>query len=432
MEVKKLKFISFNCKLKSSFYAFLLPFFFIAIRYWHDEVFHLYDSTKNKDNLKILKYNLPYLFYFFLPKIFSLIFILIIKSNTKGDDSSNENKVIKNYHIAVEKRNKKKFILLIYIISLLESLHEDISSLLYYYEIYMPIDKNYIKGWLIEEKTCFIIFVPIFAYFILHTEIHRHHYLALLFGYFGSIFVNVSRFFLEFSYIEDYPFHLLNMLLSSIYSLSLVLIKYIMIEYILLSPYMFLLFDGIFNIINSILLILLQYIIVINLPDQNKKINILEENDNYFSNNFFQIIKMFIGQESEFYLYFFLSFIFSFLYFVIYAFVIYNNSIFLIILIEAFLPLDNDIIKIILGTKEEYIVNQKDKILKRLYYQSIGYIFLFFGALILNEMIIFNCCGLNNFTSIEMRERAKSDESDVYQIELTNIDDTSYVEEKED
>jgi len=432
MQEKKFKFVSFNCKLKSSFYAFLLPFLFIAVRYCNDEVFHLYDSIKKKDNLKILKYNLPYLFYFFLPKIFSLIFILIIKSNIKGDDSSNENLVVKNYHIAVEKRNKKKFLLLIYIISLLESLHEDVSSLLYYYEIYMPKEEKYIKGWLIEKKTCFIIFVPIFAYFILHTEIHRHHYLALLFGYFGSIFVNIIRFFLGFSDIKDYPFHLLNMLLSLIYSLSLVLIKYMMTKYVLLSPYIFLLYDGIFNIINSILLTLLQYIIVINLPDQNININSSEENDNYFSNNFFQIIKIFIEQESEFYLYFFLSFIFSFFYFIIYTLVIYNNSVFLIILIEAFLPLDSDIIKIILGSKEEYILKDKKKSLKRFYYQSIGYIFLFFGALILNEIIVFNCCGLNNFTSKKMRERAKSDENDFHTIELTNYDDISYVDEKDD
>ena len=156
---------------------------------------------------------------------------------------------------------------------LLEALHEDGDSLLYYYETYYyeTKEEKYIKKWLIEEKTCFIIFVPIFAYLILHTEIYRHHYFSLLFGYFGSIFVNGSRFFLGVSVIEDYPFHLFNILLSLIYSLSLILIKYMMIKYVFLSPYIFLLYDGIFNIINSILLILLQYIIIINLPEQNLK-----------------------------------------------------------------------------------------------------------------------------------------------------------------
>ena len=196
MEEKKSKFVSFNLKLKSSAYAFLLPFLFIAIRYWHDEVFRL---NKPKDYLLILKYNLPYLFYLlFLPKIFSFIFILIVKSNIKGESfSSDENIVIKNYHIAAENRNKKKYLLLIYIINLLEALHEDISSIFYYYQIY-EVEKEkylYIKGWLIEEKSLIIIFVPMFAYLILHTEIHKHHILALLFGIFGCIFFNTIRFF---------------------------------------------------------------------------------------------------------------------------------------------------------------------------------------------------------------------------------------------
>ena len=435
MEEENSKVVSFNFNLKSSAYAFLLPFLFIAIRYCHDEVFHL---CKPEEGLKLLRYNLPYLFYLFLPKLFSFIFILIIKFNTKGETNiSNENIVVKNYHIAVKKRNKIKSFLLIYIISLLESLHEDVSSLLYYYEIYTPNEEEkYIKGWLIEKKTCFIIFVPIFAYLILNTEVHRHHYLALLFGYFGNIFINVSRFILDWSYIEDYPFHLLNILLSLIYSLSLVLIKDMMIKYVLLSPYIFLLYDGIFNIINSILLILLQYIIVIKLPfelnNTNYDKNNSDENDNYFSNNFFQIINIFIGQKREFYINFFLSFIFSFFYYIIYTLVIYNNSPFLIILIEAFLPLDTDIIEIIFGSDKEYILKDKDKILKRFYYQSIGYLFLFFGSLILNEIIVFNCCGLNDFTSIKTRERAKSEVIDFPPLDLNNSDDNSCVEEKED
>ena len=430
MEEKKSKFVSFNFKLKS-FYAILLPFLFIAIRYCHEEEFHL---CKPSESLNLLKYNLPYLFYLFLPKIFSFIFILIIKSNTKGESSSsNRNIVVKNYHIDVEKRNKKKSFFLIYIISLLECLHEDVSSLLYYYEIYTPENKEkiYIKGWLIEKKTCFIFFVPIFAYLILHTEIHKHHYLALIFGYFGSIFVNVSRFFLDWSYIVDYPFHLLNILLSLINSLSLVLIKYMMIKYVLLSPYIFLLFDGIFNIINSIFLILFQYIILIKLPGlYNNDINNSDKNDNYFSNNFYQIINIFIEQEKEFYIYFFLSFIFSFFYYIIYTLVIFNNSPFLIILIEAFLPLDSDVISIFLGLDKDYI--DRDKSLKRFYYQTIGYLFLFFGSLILNEIIVFNFWGLNNFTSKKMRERAQSDSIDVSPLEVNNSDDISTVEEKED
>ena len=420
MEEQNTKFVSFNFKLKLSYFAFLLPFLFIVIRYCRDEVFH---RCKPREHLLTLKYNLPHLFYSFLPKIFSFIFILIVKFNTKRETvSSNEKLVVKNYHIVTEKRNKKKLLILIYIISLLEALHEDLSSVLYYFEIYVPKDgyKKPIKKWLIERKSCFIIFVPIFAYLLLHTEIHRHHYLAFLFGYFGCIFVNATRFCTGFSDIEDYPFHLFNVFISSIHSLSLVLVKYIMIKYVLLSPYFFLFYDGIFNIFNSILLILLQYPIIINLPDHNKNIdNISDENDKYFYNNFVRIIKMLIGQTKSFYKYFFLAFIFSFFYYILYTLVIFNNSPFLIILIEAFLPLDSDIIKIILHEKNiDYI--DKPKSWKRFGYQTIGYLFLLFGALILNEIIIFNRWGLNRFTIANLKIRAESDINDNSVLELND------------
>ena len=190
---KKARFVSFKCDLKLSIYSFSLPLFFICMRYFHEDLYHAYEPL---ESLKLLKYNLPYLFYCFLPKILSIFFIFIVKFNTKGESNIlNENKKI--YHIMVEKKNRKKILLLIYIISLLEAIQKDGDSLLYYYGIYEPIDGKeiFIKGWLIEVKTCLIFFVPIFSYLILHTEIHRHHNLALLFGYIGAIIVNGCRFF---------------------------------------------------------------------------------------------------------------------------------------------------------------------------------------------------------------------------------------------
>ena len=114
MEENKSKFVTFNCQLKLSAFAFLLPILYTIIRYFHDMEYYICEPKKS---LKILKYNLAYLIYLFLPKIFSFIFILIVKSNIKGESfSSDENIVIKNYHIAAENRNKKKYLLLIYII----------------------------------------------------------------------------------------------------------------------------------------------------------------------------------------------------------------------------------------------------------------------------------------------------------------------------
>ena len=340
---------------------------------------------------------------------------------------------MKNYHINVVKKNKKKILFLIYIISFLEALHDDGNSLLYYYEIYYTNDnvKKYIKGWLVEEKTCFIIFVPLFAYLILNTEIHRHHYLALLFGYFGFFFVNGSRFVLRFSFFEDIPFHLLKMYISLIYSLSLVLIKYIMINYVLFSPYEFLFYDGIFNILNSIILILLQYPLVINLPDKNKNIDKIEENKKYFSHNFVDIFGVLGGQDGKFYIYLFLFFIISFFYYIIKTLIIYNNSIFFIILLEAILPFDSDVIRIILNIESDHVADQKAKILKRFFCQIAGYAFLLFGSLILNEIIIFNCYGLNKYTFKDINRRGVNDSNTIPVLEVNNCDDNSSEELEE-
>ena len=103
--------------------------------------------------------------------------------------------------------------------------------------------------------------------------------------------------------------------------------------------------------------------------------------------------------------------------------ILFNYSPFLIILVEALLPLDSDIIKIILNQEDEYIRLNKRKFLKRAYYQTIGYAILFIGALILNEIIIFNCCGFNKNTFSNISLRGKLDSS--VNLELTPGDEVS-------
>ena len=418
-----LNFVSFKCKIKLSIYAFLLPLIFICYRYFRDELFEIIKPTYS---FKFLKYNMPYLFYLYLPKIFSIIFILIIKSNAKGEmNSSRDTLIIKNYRIIIESQKRKKAFLFLFIISLLEVLQDDGDSLIYYYQRENTPEgyKRIIKGWLIEKKTGYIFFVPIFSYFILHTEIHRHHVLSLLLGYFGAIFVNGVRFFLKISTKDDYPYHLLIALFSLIYSLALVLIKLVMIKYILLSPYIFLFYDGIFCILNSIIITLLQWPMIINLPDKNTELVVPKENDKYFYNNFIQIFTIFFGQEWNFYIFFIICFICSFFYYIINTLILFNYSPFLIILVEALLPIDSDIIKIILNIKNEYIIAHREIFLQRAYFQTIGYAFLLFGALILNEIIIFNCCGFNKNTFSNINLRGKLDST--VNLELTPGDEVS-------
>ena len=416
---EKKSWVSCNCnKEKLSFYPFLLPIIFMIIRYLQDKMFEFSDvdtfiDSQNTPTFRILKYNLPFLFYYYLPKIFSIFLIFIVKHNIKGE-SEGQKIIEKKYHFMIKNDNKKKILILVYIISLLEVICETSNCLLYYYQR----TEGRIR-WLVETKTIYIIFVPFFCYFIINKEFHRHYLLGLFLGIIGACIINICRFFLDFSRIDDYPFHLLNIFLSSLHSLALVLIKYVMSKYLILSPHIFLFYNGIFCILNSLICILLEYPIVVNLKDE-----ILEENDKYFSNNYLEIFTIFYSKKWEFYVYFFGSFILSFIYYILNVLTIYNFSPFLFILIESILPIDNDFLAIFFRGENR----DKDKILERTYIQAIGYGILFFASLILNEIIIFNFFGLNKNTKRKITIRAELDscilrDVDNYSEETDNEDD---------
>ena len=384
-----------NCKTKCTFYPFLLPILFMFIRYFHDKMI---EESEPELSYKILKYNLPYLFYLYLPKILSIVFIPIIKWKLKNESPTQaQNISFRNYHIFTQNQNKRKIFLFFYIISLLEVIQDTGDFLLYYFQ---RIGK---MGWLIEKKTGYILFVPIFSYFLLDKLLYRHHILALIIGLMGAFIINFCRFYLDFAEIDQFKFHLLNAFFSSLFSLALVLIKYIMSKYLILSPYVFLFYDGIFCIINSFICILIEWPIVVNIPDPNQQLK--GENDNYLKNNFLEIFTLFQDQNRKFFIYFFLSFVLSFFYYIINVLTIYNFSPYLIIILEACLPIDNDIVPLFWG---DYIENKDDK-LKRTYIQLSGYVIIFFSALILDEIIILNFCGLNNNTFSKISLRAEDD-----------------------
>ena len=235
-------------------------------------------------------------------------------------------------------------------------------------------------GWLIEIKSLYIIFVPILCHFIMDNNLFKHHILALILGFIGACTINICRFILGFSYIEDYPFHLLNSLFSLLISLSLVITKYIMIKYIVLSPYYFLFYDGIFCILNSFIFTLVIYPLQLNLPNYNMQLEEEEENERYFSNNYLHIITIFIGQSWNFYIYFCLMIILLFVYNIIKTYTLFNFSLYLFILVETFLPIVNDFIAIILKQNVTY----EKIIIKRTIIQSIAYLILLFASLIMN------------------------------------------------
>lgn len=382
---EKKSFITFNFNSKYYIYPILLPISCMFIHFFQKI---MCINSIPQESYMLLKYNCPFLFYYFLPKIFSFIFILIIKYNSKGEDIKGQNKVTRRYHFIIKNESSKKILFLIYLISLLEVVFKIADSLIQYLQ---KIGK---VGYLIEKRTGFIIMVPLFSYLLLDKKLYKHHIFALILALIGASIVNFCRFPLGFSDINQILYHILLILFSFVFAISLVLIKYLMTKYLIISPYIFLFYDGIFCIINLLICILLNYPIVVNLNDSdNEAINSQEENDKFFINNFVKIFTILKGQNKKFYYSFFLSFISSFCYFIFNTLTLYHFSPYLNVLTDFVTPFLYNILNFIFLENDR----RKNNMLRYLY-ETIGYLIIIFSSLVLNEIIILNFFGLDENT----------------------------------
>ena len=397
------------CNLNSTkyFYAFLLPIFCMLLHFFQEIIY------KETDNLT-LKYNLPLLFYYFLPKLFSIILMLIRNAKAKGESNTKENTIVlRRYHFTITTEHRKKILLLIYVISLLEVIYKIDDLLLYY--LY-KIEKTKL---LIEKRTGFIIFVPLFSYYILKKKLYKHHLLALFILLIGEIIILVTLLILNYSSFKDWKYHIINIFFSSFFSLSLVLIKYIMVKYVIISPYNFLMYDGIFCIINLLLCTLFEYFIVKNISDNDKE-------SNFFEKNYKEIIFIFKDKTWKFFLSFFIFFFSSFGYFICNVLTIFHFTPYLNVLTDFLTPcLLNILYFFCFEDKSE------DNIVIRFIFQIIGFILIILGALILNEIIILNFCGLNENTYSNISNRGKLDSEAMEEL-TPNVDNDDVDDDNND
>jgi hypothetical protein len=168
-----------------------------------------------------------------------------------------------------------------------------------------------------------------------------------------------------------------------------------MIKYII-SPYNFLLYDGIFCVINSLFIPFLEYPFVCLIGEiRNKNIN--NNFKYYLKKNYSGLYRIFIGKQWLFYLSFFISFIASFLYFVFNILTIFNFSPYINVLTDFLTPFLLSISYYI------FFTSTRDDL--KFIFELIGYIIIFFGALILNEIIVLNFWGLNENTYENISKR---------------------------
>ena len=403
-----------NWNTKLFIYPMLLPFACTFIHFFQEKMFQI---SLPKNSNKMLKYNVPLLFYYFLPKVFTVIIPLVLKSFSKGESDEYKNISMRRYHSIAQHENRKKIFFLIFFISFLEVIYKADDSLLYY------LQKEKIISLLVEKRSGFIFSVPLFSYLILNKKLFRHHIFALIIAVIGILFINVCRFPLGFSSGGDFLYHILNILFSFVFSLSLVLIKYLMTKYLIsfISVNMFLFYDGLFCLINTLICGLLEYVIVINISDDENIELVNDGNEHYFSNNYAQIFLMFSGQKWEFYIYFIVSFVASFCYFFLNVITLYYFTPYINVLTDFMTPFFTTILTMLFNESDKDI--NADNLKKRYIFEFIGYIILLFGALILNEIIIFNFFGLNLDTVSTIRQRGKLDSIDIQNIVPQNNDD---------
>ena len=414
--IEKKRCISCNINSRLYIYPFLLP---IACMFTHFFQKIMLDYSFPVKSYKMLKYNFPYLFYYFLPKLLSFIIIHIIKYKSKRENKEGGNIQLRKYHFIIKNKNKTKILLTICIITFFEVLFKIGDSILQY------LQKIGIIHYLIEKRTGYIICVPLFSYLILYKRLYKHHIFALVLGLIGAFIVNYCRFPLGFSLINEFLYHLLNLFISFLFSFSLVLIKYLFTKYFI-SPYIFLFYDGIFCIINLFFFIFLEYPITVNIFDTNAKINVDKENENYFKNNYLEIFTILIGQNWKFYLGFFLSFISSFFYFIFNILTIYHFSPYINVLTDCLTPFLYNFLNLIFLDDDESDENKN-----RYIFEFIGYSIIIFGALFLNEIIIFNCLGFNENTYERISYRGELDFSGLNNMTDDNDTDNNTENENE-
>ena len=376
------KLVSISKINKFGIIPFLVPFFCMLNHYFQEKQF-------KEATFKYGKYQFPTLFNNFISKILSFIFIIISNRRIKSEIKQNE-KQKKIYHELVEKKKSNTMILysFIFLISFLEVIFkvED------FYLMYLQREGE-IKGKLIEKRMGFVILIPILSFCLLKKKLYRHHFFSLCLTGIGFVLLNVVEFYIEKSkYTSDYIFHIIHLLFSGTFALSLVLIKYTMIYYFI-SPYKFLFIDGIFSIVNSFIFIFILKFIFFN------------KDSDYIISNFSNLL----NQPKMYYVYLSFSIIFSFFYYFLNVLSLFYFSPCINVLTDLISPFLLWLLQLLTNSDNSSCEN---KIIS-LPLKFIAYLIILFGAFILNEIIIFNCCELNKgtYNNIVLRGIEDTDQS---------------------
>ena len=300
---------------------------------------------------------------------------LIFINNEKNSISYNDNNE--------KDKNKKKLKYQKYLL-ILASAFLDFAQKILSYVFIDNIDYNF---WIFD-----MIFLSLFSYIVLKIKLYIHQYLTIGIMIILGISINVINLY----DVEDknrYKNILLVLLIEIIYSLSMVINKFLM-EYRFCSPYEISFSQGIFGlIINTILLTIFSHIEM-----KNEKYQNIEYMGKKYLDNFYQFTK---GINTKIILVFIVSMICRL-----------SFNLFSIITVKNYTP--SHIALILLIGEITFIFNSE--IDWKFFAKIIILIILAFSLLVFTEIIELNFCGLQKYTRKSIAERAdnasgKSDDS---------------------
>ena len=287
--------------------------------------------------------------------LFYLIIHFKLKVN-KGKEPISYDGIDYIYNENIYNYKEYKLILLILLMSLLMVINE--------FFIAFNSGKN-----LVDLRAYYLIFIPLFSKFILKENIYKHHYLSLIIGIIGVIFLLVPI-YLDKDKYEVIP-NILNSVVGVCFPLFFVVIRYGSQKYYT-HPLKLTLIFGLFGII----LTLLGFFIY----------SFVKYGDlNYFKNLIDFSVAKNKGKAKLFFTLMSLSVIIMR---VLTFLALFYFSPTLILVTDIIHPFFLWIVQTI----------QERTLITEVIYYLIGYIIVFFSALIYNEIIIFNFCGLSKNT----------------------------------
>jgi hypothetical protein len=230
---------------------------------------------------------------------------------------------------------------------------------------------------------CFLL-IPIFSKFMLNINIYKHQILSLIISFFGFI-IFLIIFIMTYKYTSKNIADNFRFLISCFFfALHMVLFKYLFNKYFYFSPSLCYISLGLFIFIITLLGSIFY--------------SLIEFKDLSFFPLSFDFLNQNLG--ARFYILIILNLVLHIIHNLFSFLVIYYFSPNLYIISDVFRPLLFWIIKTYVEKKETKLV---------IIFKSIGYLIQLIAAIIYNEIIILNFCGLNKETNKCINERAKED-----------------------